>query len=270
MNGVAFRYALRTSLRSAVIIALVLGAFFWVTLASSAAFLTVEDGQPLPPFLRDPPRVMQAFVGGSAEFTSPVGWVSTGMLHPIVMTLAAMGGLLVVVKTGATELGTGTLDLVLSRPVGRARYLAARAGASLILLTIVEAGAFAGSVVARGTVKGVDRLGVGDLALTFVGHWLLFAVFSMIGLWLFARSSLRSRAMGVTIGVIVGAFFVNFVSLLFDAVSWLGYLTPFHYYSAARVLNDDAYLSGWLVLAAAALVAGAAAFVSFGRRDLTR
>lgn len=267
MNGVAFRQALRTSVRTAVILAAAAGLFYWVILLSSSSFFGAAEE--LPPFLREPPRVMQAFLGGSADFISPVGWMSTSTIHPVILTLSTIGGFMVVAATGATELERGTLDLVLTRPVGRVRYLVARAVAALLLLTIVELGGFAGSMVAYRTVRGVDTLPVGDIALLFAGHWLLFACFTTIALAIFARGSLRSRALGVSIGVVVGMFFLNFVSLLFEVTRWLGYLSPFHYYNAAEVLSGQPFAGQWLVLAGVAAGSFAFAVRSFAARDLS-
>jgi len=269
MNGVAFRHALRSSFRTSLIVSVALGLFYWVILLSSASFLDASD-QTLPEFLREPPKVMQAFLGGSADFLSPIGWLSTGTLHPIVLTLTAIGAFMVVTGTGATELERGTIELVLVRPIGRTPYVLARAAAGLVLLTIVELGGFGGTLVARATVSGVGTLPVGGIALTFAGHLLLFAGFGMIALLVFSTASLRSRALGLSIGIVVGAFFVNFVSLLFDSLTWLGYLSPFHYFSAAEILERRASAFDWIVLAAVALGAGALAVHLFARRDLSR
>lgn len=268
MNAVAFRHALFRSLRTAAILAAATGLFYWVILLSSSSFFGAADE--LPPFLRQPPRIMQAFLGGSADFISPVGWMSTGTIHPVVLALTTIGGFMVVVRSGATELERGTLDLVLTRPVGRVPYIVARAFAALLLLTLVELGGFVGAMIARATVNGVDEIPLGDIVLIFVGHWLLFAAFTMIALLIFARASLRSRAMGLSIGVVVGMFFLNFLSLLFDVTTWLGYLSPFHYFNAARVLTHQGFVLDWLVLVGIAIVAGALAVRTFATRDLTR
>jgi ABC-2 type transport system permease protein len=268
MNVVAFRHALFRSLRTALILAGATGLFYWVILLSSSSFFGVA--QELPPFFREPPRIMQAFLGGSADFISPVGWLSTGTIHPVILSLTTIGGFMAVARSGATELEHGTLDLVLTRPVGRVPYLVARAAAALVLLTTVELGGLAGTMIARASVKGVDRIPARDIAMTFAGHWLLFAAFTMIALLIFARGSLRSRALGLSIGIVVGMFFLNFLSLLFDATTWMGYLSPFHYYNAAKILSGEGFLMDWLVLAGIAVAAGTAAVRLFARRDLTR
>jgi ABC-2 type transport system permease protein len=269
VNAVAFRLALRHGVRAAALLGAGLGLFSWVILVSSSAFLGL-DAEPLPAIFTDPPRVFRAFLGGSADFVSPKGWLSSGMLHPIVLALSTIAAFLVTSGTGAAELERGTLDLVLSRPVPRRAYLAARAAAGLVLLTIAVGGAFLGTIISREVVRGVDQLAVGDIAVVFAMHWLLFAGFSMIALMISARSRLRSRALGASIAVVVGAFFVNFVSLLFDSLERVGLITPFHYFAVGDVLEGRPYGGQMIVLGAIALVAAAIAVWEFERRDLTR
>lgn len=268
MNGPAFRLALRHSARSIVLISVGLGLFYWVTLLSSSAFLSPD--QQLPPFLTEPPRVMRAFLGGSANFISPTAWLASGMLHPIVLSLTSIAGFIVVTGTGATELERGTLDLVLSRPVTRRAYLLARASAGLVMLAIAIAGGFIGTLVSRLVVAGVDELPIGRTAVVFGAQFLLFAGFALIALAISARSNLRSRALGASIGVVVGAFFVNFLSLLFDALAWLGFITPFHYFNVANIIEGRPYVGHVLVLAGIAVAAGVIAVRSFEHRDLSR
>jgi ABC-2 type transport system permease protein len=55
-----------------------------------------------------------------------------------------------------------------------------------------------------------------------------------------------------------------------DAVSWLRYLSPFHYYAAHDPLGSGADLGDLGVLSAAALVLTAVAVAAFGGRDLPR
>ena len=269
MNGPAFRIAVRHSARPIVFLSLGLGVFFWVTLLSSSSFLG-DGSQPLPEFIRNPPRAVQALVGGSGDFLSPTGWLSTGMLHPIVLALATMGAFMIVVGTGATELERGTLDLVLSRPMRRRSYLLARAAAGVLMLGIAIAGGLVGTLVSRIVVRGAEQLPVEETLVVFGAQWLLFIGFAMIALWIAARSHLRSRALGASIAVVVGAFFVNFLSLLFDSLSWLGYLSPFHYFNVANIIEGRPFGGHLVVLAVIAVVGAVAAVWEFERRDLTR
>jgi ABC-2 type transport system permease protein len=219
VNPTVYRVSLRESLKSAVILSVGLGAFFYLVLLSSAAF--IDDIRQVP-FVQDPPRVFEAFLGGAADFARPSGWLVTGMMHPIVLSLQTAGALTIAAGAVATELERGTLELVLTRPVPRWSFLLAKMTAALTMVTIVQLGGLAGVLIARPTVAGVEQIAVAEVLRAFLGSWVLFAAFAMVATYLSARSSLRGRALGAAVGVVVASFFVNFISLLFDEVEALG------------------------------------------------
>jgi ABC-2 type transport system permease protein len=139
-----------------------------------------------------------------------------------------------------------------------------------VAVTAAEAGGVAGVLIARQTISGVRALSIESVLRTFAASWLLFVGIAMVGMLVSARSSLRGRAIGVSVGLVVAWFFTNFIALLIDGISGLRYTSPFHYFQPADLLAGNA--PGWdlLVLAAVPAVALLAAAVGFTRRDLTR
>lgn len=263
-----FTHAVRAALRTAIIAAIGLGAFTWIIMASSASFSS--DAANIPPIIADPPRAIVALLGGAADLLRAPGWLAAGLVHPIVLSLSAVGAFLVPASSGVSELERGTLDLVLARPVSRTAVLGAKMGAMLVILAVVMCGGVLGALVARFTVEGADALSAAAIARAFAGQFLLFTSFGMIAMWIFSGARLRSRALGATIGILIGAFLVNFLSLLFDALELIGYATPFRYFRAASVLADGPWLLGFGVLVATSLACAFGARRTFVRRDLTR
>lgn len=268
MNREVFLHAFRASRRTALLCALGMAAFTWVIMSSSALFAT--DAANIPPIVRDPPRALVAFFGGTANLLIPEGWLAAGLVHPIVMSLSALGAFIVPASSGIAELERGTLDLVLSRPISRVQVLYAKALAMLTAVAIVSVGGIVGTIIARYTVTGAMELSTVEILRAFAGQFLLFATFGMIALWLFARGKLRSRSLGAAIGVLIGSFLVNFLSLLFDLLEPLGLATPFRYFRAANVLSGKPWVSGFAVLIVVSAAFLALARRSFTTRDLSR
>ena len=67
MNGIVLAHMLRQAVRTAVALCVGTFAFFYLVLTASSSFLSEATFDI--PFLRDPPRAMQALFGGSV--TSP-------------------------------------------------------------------------------------------------------------------------------------------------------------------------------------------------------
>ncbi len=266
MNGPVFRRALRDAARPAGVLAVGHGAFFYLILLSSSTFASRAGTLA---FFRDPPAAITAFLGGSADFSQPSGWLVIGMMHPVVLALQAAGALMVASGAVATELERGTLELVLTRPVQRTSFLLAKVAAALVGVTAVQVGGVAGALIARGTIAGVEQIDLVDVFLAFLGAWALFGAFALVGIAVSAGSSLRSRAVGAAVGIVVASFFVNFVALLFDEVKDLRFVTPFHYFRPAEIIAGEA-LADLLVLLALGLASAWMAIRWFARRDLTR
>ncbi len=268
MNLVVFRQSLRQAARTMAVLTAAAGLFSYLVLLSSSSFLKREGG--FAGFFANPPRAISAFLGGSADLLHPTGWVAAGMTHPITLALLTAAAFNVAAGSVATEIERGTIDLVLSRPVGRVRFLTAKAVAALAMVTAVELGGLVGVLVAKATISRIGSVGLGVTVRAFAGSWVLFAAFAMIAVLASARSSLRGHALGVSVGIVVGTFFVNFIALLIDGLYGIRFASPFHYFRPGDVLTGGAVAADVGVLAALAVAAGAAGLWWFSRRDLTR
>ena len=267
MNATVLRHTLRQVRRPLAVLTLAVGAFCYLVLFASTSF----TGQaPNIPFLQSPPRAVTAFLGGSADFFHAAGWLAAGMMHPVMLALLTAAALLVSAGSVATEIERGTIDLVLTRPVGRLPFLLAKALASVLAVTAAHVGGLVGVLAARQTIGSVRSLAAGPVLRAVFGSWLLFVGIAMVGLLVSACSSLRGRAIGVTVGIVVGWFFANFIALLIDSVSGLRYASPFHYFQPTDLLAGTAPARDLLILTALAAAALTAAAVAFTRRDLTR
>lgn len=268
MNLTVLRHALRQVRRTTAVLTLGAGAFFYLVLLSSSSFLD-DQRAGFSEFLKDPPKAIGAFMGGSVDFFTPQGWLSAAVAHPITIALLTGAALVVAAGAVATEVERGTIDLVLVRPVGRRPFLLGKAGAALLNVTAVEIGGFLGVLLARATIGRVGELALGQIARVFLGSWILFAAFAMIALLVSTRTGLRGRAIGAAVGVVVGSFFLNFIALLIDGISGLRFASPFHYFDAGELIAGT---GSWKLLVLLALSLGAltAALASFPRRDLTR
>lgn len=268
MSRTVFGASLRSVARPLLIVTLATGGFFYLILLSFPAFVGVGGGGIASEFFREPPAFIEAFLGGSANLFEASGWLVVGMTHPVILSLQTAGALMIAAGSVAAELERGSLELALARPIGRTPFLAAKMAASLVTVTVVHAGGLVGALVARVTIAEV-AIDPGDTALAFLGSWVLFGAFAMVGVLVSASSSLRGRAVGAAVGVVVAGFFLNFMATLIEEIDWLRYASPFHYFRAGDLMRGDG-VPDLLVLVALGVAAALAALRRFGTRDLTR
>lgn len=266
MNAGVFAQSLRQVRKGLIAVGVGAAVFFYLLLLSSSSFATDSSVTEL---LREPPRAIQAMMGGSFDFLRPSGWVATGMSHPITLSLFTASALMIASGAVATEVERGTIDLVLTRPIRRTSFLMGKAAASIVAVTFVEAMGFLSALVARLTIDGVAEVTIAELGRAFLGSWLLFSGFAMVAVLISALSSLRGRAVGLSVGVVVLSFFVNFTALLIDELYDLRFLSPFHYFRAVEVMNDRGLSDMWALVGIGA-VAAAIAFFTFANRDIKR
>lgn len=260
-----FRHAVSQVRRPLAALTVGAAAFFYIAVLSSSTFAPQMSQVPL---FANPPRAIRALLG-SSDFLSPHGWVAIGLGHPVTMSIFAAAALMVASSAVATEVERGTIEFVVSRPIHRRQFLMGKLLAALLPVTIVQAGAFLGLSLARATIEGAGVIELTSVARGFLGSWFLFSSFAMVASFASATSSLRGRAIGMAIGALVASFFLNSAALLVDALYPLRFLSLFHYVRPDDLIAGRA-MAPLLVPMGVGIAAGAAALVSFARRDITR
>lgn len=267
MNGAVLTHVLRQAVRTAVALCAGTFAFFYLVLTASSSFLSEATFDI--PYLRDPPRAMRALFGGSVDFLNAAGWLVTALAHPITLALFTAAALTVPAAI-ATEVERGTIDFILSRPIRRSSYILAVTASSLILVTATHLSALLTTLLARQTISGVHDLSVNNLLRVFLGSWTIFAAVALVAVLISANSSLRSRAIGLSVGFVILSFLINVAALMLDQLYPLRRLSLFHYFQAAKVLDSTSQMRDLTVPGVIGVIALLAAVLSFSRRDIVR
>ncbi|WP_035839895.1 ABC transporter permease subunit [Kitasatospora azatica] len=257
--------------RRRMLLALVLGMVVFETLIVVISD-TITPGQLFAGGGRNPPGAFKAFSGstGAVSIASYPGLLGAGLVHPfwIAMQLTAIGSL--AAAAVAADVESGTVELLMVRPVSRNRLLAERTAALALVVVLLNAAATltvaAGVALSPQLHRAVPLSGVFAAGLLGCG----FAL-SLTGPALAVSAAGRSRAMvvGAVIGLGAVGFAVNFVALAWSKAAPLRYLNPFHYYAPGDALARGSVAWGSLGVLAAVGVAGiGAAFALLARRDL--
>lgn len=162
----------------------------------------------------------------------------------------------------------GTIDLALSRPIGRIRYYLESWIAVLIC----------GAIIGLVTVLAVwvDTLIIKDagidwqwLWITQLVQWAFFIFAAGMGMLLGSFMNASRAAGGAAVGIIVIGYLINTIGSLSDQFSWLLKISPFYYAPATNILVNH-QLTWWYpwVLVVAGLVLGIVGLVVFNKRDL--
>ncbi|MGW2597758.1 ABC transporter permease subunit [Streptomyces klenkii] len=257
--------------RRRMIIALTLGMVVFEALIVVIA-TTVSAEQIFGAGGRKPPGAFKAFSGsnGDVSIASYPGLLGAGLTHPfwIALQLTAIGSL--AAAAVAADVEAGTVELLMVRPVSRARLLAERTGALVLVSLLLNAAATL--AVAAGVALSPDLHAAVPLGGVFAAGLLGFGfALCLTGPALAVSAAGRSRAhvVGATIAFGAVGFAVNFVALAWSKAAPLRYVSPFHYYAPGDVLAHGSVPWGQFAVLAGTGAAGIAlAFRLLARRDL--
>jgi len=263
----------RHSLRRIRILLLVMGillglfqVFLIIVAASiqrSAAFEQI--GVLLPPFVRE-------MMGPSVtSFLSFPGIVCIGYFH-----LSVMGSLIalaiVLATVPASEVETGFMDLILSRPLAR-HWIITRT-----ILVVVFCAVVLLATMLTGTWIGLHTLAPGDavwpsahLVLSLAASLgLLMLCWSGVAMAIGSASRRRSVAGGLAGVLALGTFLLDYIARAWQPAEYLAWLSPFRYFNPFQLLDGNPLsATNILVLSGIAVSGYAAAYIIFSRRDIS-
>jgi ABC-2 type transport system permease protein len=214
------------------------------------------------------PKELLAFIGGSADITSPTGYLRIELFSLMVPLLFMIVAISTASSILAGEEQEGTLALVLARPVSRRRVLLEKALALLCPLLVLGVILF-GLLAVVGSAAGV-HVALSNLAAATLAVVQLALVFGIVALAIGAATGSKSTATGVASALAVAAYLVEALAGLVDWLRSGRRLSP-----VSQTIGLDPLRTGFhplnsmtlLIVTALVLWLGS---VLFDRRDLER
>lgn len=220
------------------------------------------------PFLQEMRSVMLGADVGNAmgpEVPFGIAWS-----HPVLLAILWAHAIICCTRVPAGEVDKGTIDVLLGLPVSRWQlYISETAvwlGSAAIVLTL----AIAGSLIGMRFAPADMRPDFGRLMIVIANLFLLYAAVGAFAWLMSSMSDRRGRAVTVVLIVVVSAFLLNYLALLWPAAKKIQFLSILNYYRPVFPLRDGAWpVADLLKLGAAASVLWVAGGVVFSRRDLS-
>lgn len=214
----------------------------------------------------DIPEALEALLGSDLPISTAAGFLSAEYFSWIPILLIVFA---ITQGTGAIagEEGSGTIDILLAQPITRTDMVLARTLAFVLGSVAIVAFGFVGFVV---TVPLIDiDVTLGDVFVACANMLPIAFVFYALSLWLGAVAPTRGVAVGAVIAIVTATYFCNAIGSTVDALDWLVYASPFHYYGAGLPLvrGIDWFDAGLLLALAAVFFL--VALGTFDRRDVT-
>ncbi|WP_219465141.1 ABC transporter permease [Nonomuraea rhizosphaerae] len=213
------------------------------------------------------PGPLKDLMGQSLEnFSSGVGFLQGAVYQLFVPFLFAACAMGLANRAVAGPEENGTLELLVTLPVARARLVLQRFAAMALGLLAVAAVTF----VLTWLFAEVNEMGIpfGNILAAHLGVYLLGLFLGTVTLAAGAATGRRGVAMAVMGVWAVAGYMVITIGRNVEAIAWLKWVSPFHYYAEGRPLYEGLPVGDYLVLAGATAVLALTAVLSFDRRDV--
>lgn len=253
--AIYLEHLLRRSSRSTLIWAISVAAYGAMIVAAFPSLSGAVDINAYPKALREAMNITS--MSQIAPFLSTEIFSYLPLVLAFLPMMAFAGAI-----AGAEE--RGSLDVLLGTPLPRRHLVTANFIATAVSLFVISA--FLGFVLWL-TSLSVDA-GL-SLAKAMAGSLAISPIALALGSVALLFSSLfrqRSRALGLGAGVMFAMYMLDLLSKLVDSLSWMRYLSAFHYYGNAIV--DGISWGGTALLLAASLLLAGLAIAMFERRDV--
>lgn len=247
-----------------VAVFILLGMAFYPLLMQEDMFKQISA------FLENPfmKNMMTAFGASADMWTNVLGFYSTRNAM-FIMLLGSFFSILLAGKILAREEQEKTAEFLLTKPVTRLEVVRSKLAVYLTNLILLNIVIFTIGLLSLEIFKGDSRYSF----KAFFIHWfyalLLMLTFGAIGLFLSLLIKRGRPIISLSIGIIVGAYFIDILSRVTPSADKFGYLSPFKFIDTG-VLRPDYALVGWRVFyfLGLSLVFIVLTFVRYKKKDI--
>jgi len=205
--------------------------------------------------------------GSGSLFTLP-GAITLGLQHPLAIAMIGIFAVGASATAVAGERASGTLEVLLARPISRLTLYASILAALLITVLVVLV-AILGGMIGGAALQGItDEMDLGQIPLVVLNGFGLWAAFTTFGLAASVSFDRPGPAIGLSLAYLLANYFLEILGSLWTDAAWTQDYSLFHHFNPGSILTGDLQAGDLVIVLVAALVPIIYAIVIFPRRDL--
>jgi len=232
------------------------------------SYVAIRGQESFQTMLEDYPDFVQQILGlgGGLSITSPAGYLNSQLFANTLPLIFLIFLIAFAVRETAGEELDGTLDLALSHPITRERFILEKfaamttAGAGLAILSVL-------TMMATSPLAGID-IGWDQYLGATLSVYLIGLVFGTLALAVAAATGSKGVALGVSSTLAVGLFVLWGLAPLISGLHGLDRVNPFYWGLAGPPITEGTQGGNLLLLVVIVIVLAGAAVAGFRRRDL--
>jgi ABC-2 type transport system permease protein len=212
------------------------------------------------------PGPLKDLMGGLADISSGGGYLQAVVYQLLVPLLLIMCAAILGTRAIAVPEEDGTLELTMTLPIDRKRLVLERwvaLAAGLLTIAVVTL-----ALVLPLASASDMKVPAGNIISAHTGLFLIAFFFGTLALTVGAATGSKALSLSVAGAYAVGGYVVETLGKSVDVISWLRWISPFHYYLDGRPVFQGWPVGDYLVLLGATAVLAMTAMLSFERRDV--
>lgn len=251
-----------------------LSTFWWILGVSAFNFINLifypsfrDQSEELNKSLEQLPRAAKQLFAGSSDFLSPVGYVNSQIFYFLLPLLISVLAITLGSSLVAKEEREGTIELLLSRPISRAKLIVAKAISGMILIVSITLASFLVIIL---TAKIVDlEVPIGNMLNTTVAAVALSTCIGSVAFLItMIGKSGKALSVGVSTFIALGGYVVVSLS---GTAEWLkipSKVFPFYYYRSESILRGNFEIKYMIFYIIVITTCSVLSWIFFRRRDL--
>jgi ABC-2 type transport system permease protein len=205
--------------------------------------------------------------GSGSLFTLP-GAITLGFQHPIGIGLVAIFAVGAAANAVAGERESGTLEVVLARPLSRRGFYVSVAAAVKIATAVTVALLLVGQVISVFLLGVEDELELAYLPLVWVVGVLMWAAFAAFSLAASVSFDRRGPAIALSLAYLGVNYFLLILATFLPDLDWTQEYSLFSHFVPGEILTGELDPLDIVIFAVAVALPLLWALVVFPRRDL--
>ncbi|MDI6880748.1 MAG: ABC transporter permease subunit [Desulfitobacteriaceae bacterium] len=188
--------------------------------------------------LKNSPKAMISGLGaGNMDFAKVLDFFA--YIIPYIILFAAIYAMLLGAGMLSTEEDEQTIDFLLAKPVTRSGIVTAKYAAALVYLLLLNVVLTLANYIAIEAFKGKSTYSLKAFLMIALGAFLVQWTFASIGFFL-SVFVVRSKSLTpISLGVVLGTYFISIASVVSAKLENLKYVTPFQYVNPANIIKNE-------------------------------
>lgn len=217
------------------------------------------------PFMKG---IMAAFGASIEVLTNVLGFYSTRNAI-FIMLLGSFFSILLAGKILAQEEREKSAEFLLTKPVTRSEIIWSKLGVYLTYLLLFNLVILLVGFMSLEIFKGKSHYSLAAFLIHTIYAFLLMLFFGAIGLYLSLWIKRGRSISNLSIGIIVGSYFIDALSKVTPSIDKIGYLSPFKFIDS-EVLRAGYGLEWWRVIyfIGISILLFALTFIKYRKKDI--